>query len=369
MQSYFPQFKIFGESLSNDVTHLKNALVGLSKEQTEFYCGEGGTTFRFLVPRLTRKPGTYLVKGVKRLFERPQQELYKVIKSLGAVVDPAMDSLFIKSSGWPQQEINLEIDMSQSSQFASSLLLNSLNFDFPVNIHLTGTRVSQSYLDLTISLLKQLGCAVEFENDIIKIPKNSKPKKNEISIEADASSVFTLCAFAALKGELQIKNCFESSLQPDQAGLDILKKMQASISWEHNHLNFRGTENLKAIEISLSSNPDLFPVLAVLATRADGISNLTDLNNLDLKESPRKKNICDLLLKCGLNIECSESSVKIYGNPKMDFSELSFDFDPDHDHRMAMAAALINFWGGNLNILNRNCVNKSFPEFWEIVGL
>ena len=75
LQSFQPHLKIVGDSSSHDVQLLKKALEKFLVGETEFYAGLGGTTFRFLALRVSRKPGSYLIRADQKLLDRPQTEM------------------------------------------------------------------------------------------------------------------------------------------------------------------------------------------------------------------------------------------------------------------------------------------------------
>jgi 3-phosphoshikimate 1-carboxyvinyltransferase len=122
------------------------------------------------------------------------------------------------------------------------------------------------------------------------------------------------------------------------------------------------------VNVNLENSPDLFPVLAVLCGLAQGTSKLFGAPHLALKESNRIQKTFELLTKAGIKSQIVDGGLIIEGS-NMKIHSKAFSFDPDHDHRMAMAAALLNMVGAKIQILNKEVVNKSFPEFWSIVGV
>ncbi|RYZ87290.1 MAG: 3-phosphoshikimate 1-carboxyvinyltransferase, partial [Proteobacteria bacterium] len=81
-QSYFPKLQLQGESVCDDVVHLRESLRELHRANV-FDCGEGGTTLRFLAFRLSRIPGSYLLKARPSLLRRPQLEIKNILHQLG----------------------------------------------------------------------------------------------------------------------------------------------------------------------------------------------------------------------------------------------------------------------------------------------
>ena len=116
---YKKNLQIIGESDSQDVFHLKNALKNLS---SDIDVGEGGTTLRFLTFLVSRIPGTWKLSGSPRLFSRPQNELKNILLQLGVSTTFIKDHIIIESNGWISRDL-VKVDLSQSSQFASGLVL------------------------------------------------------------------------------------------------------------------------------------------------------------------------------------------------------------------------------------------------------
>ena len=124
-----------------------------------------------------------------------------------------------------------------------------------------------------------------------------------------------------------------------------------------------------SVEAHLNSCPDLFPVLAVLCAMARGESVLSGAAQLKIKESDRILKTKELLNLCGYQCEELPDGLKISGESSMQNFAKPILFNPDEDHRMAMAAALFKLKGFNINILNPEVVNKSYPNFWKDIGL
>ena len=113
----------------------------------------------------------------------------------------------------------------------------------------------------------------------------------------------------------------------------------------------------------------LSPRLAVLCAFASGISELTGTGQLKFKESDRFGKTRELLDLIGVKTEILADGIRIFGGSSKVSCDENIVFDPDQDHRMAMAAALIKLKGYKLSILQPEVVNKSYPSFWQDVGV
>ena len=99
VQSFYPDFKIIGESHADDVTLMQTGLKSLAKNEL-VDCGEAGTVLRFLSLRAARQEGVHVLTGSDRLFSRPQDELLKILRQLGCQAEFRGSKLHIESWGW-----------------------------------------------------------------------------------------------------------------------------------------------------------------------------------------------------------------------------------------------------------------------------
>lgn len=371
VQSFFPEFQIQGFSSCEDVVHLKNALLNLETGLENHYdCGSGGTTLRFLLARLSRESGEFIVRGSNRLLARPHKPLYESLKSLGCEIQNENSSeIRLISQGWRNEKIKLNLDYS--SQFLSALLLSAWQLPFDLTIE-TGTRnEGASYLEMTIDFLKILGMDIKEEESSLTVFKSQKPNTHMYKVEPDMSSLFSLGAFAFFNGKMRISSFPGSSLQPDFAFLKILEDLGSNVhrKSQEGELVIEKAMNPTARDFNLRKTPDLFPVLSVLLSRVEGQSVLSGLDVLAFKESDRLENTRALLSELGFKCAVQNKKFIIQGKSDFEYPQSPLEFDPDEDHRMAMAAALAKFQGARINIKNREVVDKSFPEFWEITSL
>jgi 3-phosphoshikimate 1-carboxyvinyltransferase len=371
IKSYSPSLAIQGTSNCEDVLSMKSALPKiLAAEAEPADCGAAGTTLRFLALRASRIPGRHVLTGTPKLLSRPQQELCRLIGLLGSNCTSIREGLVIEGMGWSAPTHPLIIDRSQSSQFASAVLLNAWDLPFDLHLQLQGLEsgaISQGYLDMTTSLVQQIGMNLKENNNSLIVCSGSIVKSKKVTTEPDLSSAFALAAMGAIDGHVQLLNFPKQSLQPDAIFPELLKKMGATIEQTENTLSIKAAPSLNAISVDLKNSPDLFPVLSVLCAYAQGPSRLFGAPHLAHKESSRIQSTAALLKNLGCQFEIKSDGIEIYGGHR--FNSSAFNFDPMDDHRLAMAAAVANSAGANIQIESPHVVNKSFPEFWEILRL
>ncbi|HEY8271499.1 MAG TPA: 3-phosphoshikimate 1-carboxyvinyltransferase [Pseudobdellovibrionaceae bacterium] len=372
VQSFEPALKLIGDSSCDDVTHLKLSLKKLScnkpGQRTVFDCGEGGTTLRFLALRVSREKGEFLLKGTPRLLRRPQKEVKTLLKQLGAKVVFEKKGIRIISEGWKQPAEGIVLSAKDSSQFLSALFLNAWNLAFDLKITVRGKITSESYFLMTLKVLKDLGLKFSRRGNIFYIPRNQKVKLAQYTVESDLSSLFSVASFAGVSGKAIFKDFPKKSFQPDAAFTQVFKKMGIRNIQQGKILSVSSPKILKAVKVNLQNAPDLFPVLAVLCSFAEGRSVLFGAPQLAYKESNRIQKTAELLKKAGISCKPRKDGLEIQGRSGI-IPVASFMFDPDKDHRLAMAAALLKYFGQEIKIKDPEVVCKSFPEFWKYVGV
>jgi 3-phosphoshikimate 1-carboxyvinyltransferase len=379
VQSFFPELKLdYNEKfLGDDVLHLRESLKDINQKDV-FNCGEGAAPLRFLAIRLSRLKGHFEILGSQRLLSRPHDSLVNVLEQLGCRnILLTGKSLCFESSGiWP---LSVSLSTDQTSQVYSALLLSSWNLAHDFEINLASTMASESYAQMTELMLQEMGLHFEKASNFFQIKAHQKIKINKYSIEPDMSCAAAVAALGLIKKGVILKDLPSNSLQGDRVFFEWLSAMGADFlvsTQEHNKIKITIHPSLLVgIEVNLSSTPDLFPVLAALASRATSKSTFFGLDNLNSKESPRLNRIQGLLAALGVKSRILKSEERSSGNvfevlPAAFSEQLWPDqiikFSPDQDHRLAMAAAVLQLSGAPLEIQNPRCVKKSFPNFWEI---
>lgn len=363
VQSYFPELKIEGGSQAEDVVYMHKALQDL-KSRDAVHAGEGGTTFRFLVMRASRLKKTINITAAQSLLARPQKELLSILRQLGVQVISGTHGWEVDSQGWKEPAGPLVVDVSQSSQFLSALLLNAWGLPFDLEIEMKGSLVSEPYLAMTLKMLRELGMQVIQERLHLTVPRGQALQRFDWSSEADVSSAFVVTALAALDGECLIKNFPTKSDQADFVFVDLLQQMNVPLKLSGEGLRVFKSSHLKSIKVSLEKCPDLFPVLSALCAFAEGESHLYGAPHLAHKESNRIQATAELLKLMAVDFEALPDGMKIHGSKKPKGGGV---YDPHGDHRMVMAASVFKQMGASLEILHPECVKKSYPEFLEIL--
>ncbi len=367
--SYSEGLQLLGSSSCDDVVKMEAAIKLLKNENAIYDCGAAGTVLRFLSLRLSRIPGTHVLRGTERLLQRPQQDLLDLFKRLDVGYELSKEHMTLHSKGWKNLSRPMIVQRTVSSQFASGLILNAWNLDQDLKLEMIGEPMSEGYLEMTLQLVQHLGMKINRTESGIIIEAGSEITKKKYQVESDLSSLFAVAAFSVLNGEAVFHHYPRPSLQPDSEFLEFFQRM--GIMFEHNGNSVKvfPTKDFYGVDANLKSCPDLFPVLSVLCASAKTPSKLFGAPQLIHKESNRIAKVAELLTLIGVKNEALSDGMIIYPQTKDKSLIAAFDYDTDHDHRLAFAAALVKSQGYPIRIQNPEVVNKSFPEFWQVVGL
>ncbi len=391
LRSIFPGLIIEGwhpsEADGEDVTHIGQALRDLAAGKREFKIGDSGTGFRFLLARLSRESGEFLIHGSERLFSRPHLELYRVLGLLGAKVRvESPTSVRLGARGWPKGNIQLSVDAAESSQFASALLLAGSNIgdgvSLEVRTHADSPMRSGGYLEMTTRMLEQIGCQVSRLNSrgqmLIQIKAPAGDVKLSVHAEPDWSSVFTLACLASVEtaGLLKLSERDSQTLattaQPDAIGLSFLEQSGVHIE-RGRHIEVHGRRQRHGIDCDLGGAPDLFPCLAAVLATAEGASTLSGAPQLRLKESDRIRTTVETLRSVGISVEERPDGIRLAGGAPPAWwherreMQSAIVCNPDHDHRAAFQVGVLAQAGAPVQVSERGVVAKSLPLFWSIV--
>jgi 3-phosphoshikimate 1-carboxyvinyltransferase len=134
------------------------------------------------------------------------------------------------------------------------------------------------------------------------------------------------------------------------------------VTWAGTAATVTRDSGLKGIEVDMSSSPDTVQTLCMVAACAESPSLISGISHLKFKESDRLAGTEDLLSSLGGRVAVGEDSIRIDPAPLH-----GGIIDPGNDHRTAMSFAVLGLGVGGITIGNAECVNKSFPGFWEIL--
>lgn len=326
------------------------------------WLGASGSTLRFLLPWLAlQAEGPVFLAGESRLFERPLGPLLEVLGALGARWERHAEGGCIHPVAAPPRHLEMAIDAALSSQFVTGLALAAAGLPEGGSLRWEGSAASPSYLKLTAHWLERFGCPSRLCATSWEIP-GGRLRPGALTLPADWSGATAfICAAAVTGRSIRVSPLDACDPQGDRELLCILEAAGCRIAWEGQTLTVAGSLH-RGLEADLTNCPDLAPVLAATAALAPGPSRFTGLETLPFKECDRLDASADLVRWLGGRAEIQESAALCIHPGEA--SRIRPPFDPRRDHRMAFAAAVGALrWGGEL--LDPDCVAKTFPTFWE----
>ena len=334
---------------------------------TDLFLGNAGTAFRPLVAILSILGGSYELKGIPRMHERPIKDLVDALLSIGADIE------YLENTGYPPLKISkskisingpIFINGNVSSQYLTALLIAAPLANKNLSICIKGDLISKPYIDITLKLLEQFNIFYsnkDWQTFELKTPAAFKSPK-EIIVEGDASSASYFFAAAAISGSIEVKGINKSSIQGDLKFLDVISEMGANIYYLENSIKVTSNKRLKGMTINCKEMPDAAMTIAVLAMFASGITTLTNIKSWRVKETDRIQAMENELSKLGAIVSSTDSSITIEPPTEMNNGVEIKTYD---DHRMAMCFSLISLAHKEITILDPKCVNKTYPNFFE----
>lgn len=328
-----------------------------------FDCGESASTIRFLIPisMALGIEGKFIGSG--QLIHRPLNTYVETFKNKevqfrynGSL--PAFCSGKLKPG-------NYIIRGNVSSQFITGLLFALPLLDGDSSITVIPPFESKSYINITLSCLKAFG--IEIIQDGLKyhIKGNQRYKAVDYYVESDYSQVAFFLVANALGSNIKAKSFSLNSCQGDSNIINIFKKIGIDCTFNNGILS-TDVKDTKSFDINASDIPDLVPILCILASFCNGNSTISNVYRLKTKESDRILSIIDIITKLGGKIYYNEEDDKIYihGNVTK-FNHCTLN--TYNDHRIAMCSAIAStVCNDKVNILGADCVNKSYPTFFEV---
>ena len=334
----------------------------LIHHESNFNIGESGFALRTLSTVLSALTDSYVIEGEKTILNRDHKGLIESIKNIGFEVSADNNKLPLKISKSESFPSIIEIDGSEGSQFISGIMMRSLTSQIDSEIRIKNM-TSRPYIDLTIKTIEQFNGKVNRANDsTYVIPGGQFLKIENVILEGDWSNMAFHMVGAALNGEIVISGVSTLSTQADKIILDVLKKFGAEIEIEKS-TKIKVSSALKnPFQMDLTNAPDLFPVLAVLACGANGVSIIQGTHRLVNKESNRLQSICNMLDAFKVNYQSIAHELHINGRGRVNGGNVK-TYD---DHRIAMAAICAGTIADNAIIIdNEECINKSYKNYFK----
>ena len=362
----------------------------IPKKEAEIYVGSAGTAARFLTAMLGCSDGKYVIQASEQMKKRPMRPLFELLEKLGAKIayleEPYFLPVEIKGCHYGKETfkagleasetfaieekeermpVNLELDISKSTQFLSAMLLIAPMFKQGLRIHITSEKTDGSYIRITRQMMEEFGVKTEFDGRDYFVHANAEYNKAHYTVEPDMSAACYFYAAAALTGGCAlVYNVHTDNTQGDLKFLEVLKQMGCAVVEEAEGIVVIGPQNgkLKGLHINMNDFSDQTMTLSVLAPFCEDKVRIEGIGHIRLQESDRLHGIATELTKLGVRCEEEASAITIY--PGEVHAGVVETYE---DHRMAMAFSLIGLRTEGIVIDNPNCCRKTFEEYFQVL--
>lgn len=307
-----------------------------------------GTAARFLTTYLACHEGHWLLTGTERMCQRPMTSLVDALRKLDAEIHYVEKEGFLPLNikGKPLSGGKLFIDMTQSSQFVSSLLLAAPMFPQGLELELLGNLNSLPYLDMTMTMMRHFGAEVERNGRIVIVrPKHYQSNGFVVSADWSAASYWYEMAAFSEECEIRLLGLSLPSMQGDAIIADWMTQLGVGTFVENGTIVLKKIPFEKhSLSLDFSSVPDLYPTLSATCAGLKIRAHFTGLDNLAFKESNR--------------VEAMQMELQKLGTQPL-------HFNAHNDHRVVMALAPLSMLYGPASFDHPEVVGKSYPKFWE----
>lgn len=327
--------------------------------------GNAGTAMRFLTPVVALGRGSWTLDGSDRMRQRPLGDLLAALRALGVNARSYRGNdcppVEIQAGGLPGGEVSIR--GSISSQFLSGLLLAAPRAMGDLTIHVEGTLVSRPYVELTLQVMREFGASVAVDPGSFRV-KATGYTPTGYDVEGDASSACWWFAAAAVTGgRARVRGIPAESVQGDLAFLDLVEAMGCRVTRssddDGDFIEVEGG-SLRGVDANMADLPDAAPALGAVALFASSPTRIYGAAHLRAKESDRIAGLASCLGAMGAMVEEHRDGLTIRPGTLR-----AATLDPLDDHRLAMAGAVAGLGIGGVEILNPECVGKSYPEFFQ----
>ena len=335
-------------------------------------CGNSGTTMRLLSGLMAGRPFHSELDGDASLRQRPMQRVIDPLSQMGARIKSRSGNGLapLEIDGGSLRGIRYRMPIA-SAQVKSAILLAALQADGQTTIE----ELQQSR-DHTEVMIRGFGGKISVDGSVINIAGGQRLTGRDVRIPGDISSAaFFLVAAAMVPGsDLWIRGV---GCNPTRDGVvDILRRMGAAI----DSTNERFEAGERVVDLHVTGGPlrgidvgpevvartiDEYPILAVAAAVADGVTTFSDIKELRFKESDRIAAMTEGLRAIGAQVEAREDGMTIAGGKPLRGGRVK----SYADHRVAMSFAIAGLVSADgVEIDDAICADISFPAFFDLLA-
>lgn len=342
---------------------------GIKETHEILDCGNSGTGMRLFCGLLSSAEGHFILTGDEYLKRRPMKRVTNPLRSIGAKLDGRNNGdlapLSIRGASLKAFDY---VSPIASAQVKSAMMLAALRSDGVCTF-----REPELSRDHTERMLRGMGAHVEVNGLETKIwPLNAPLKPLDIRVPADPSSAFFFAVAAAItpNSSAVIEGV---TLNPTRIeAFKVLERMGAKITYELSDERYEPIGTIRVehaplravtVEENIAWLIDELPALSIAMACAEGKSVIKNAEELRVKESDRIKTVVDNLNLCGIETEEYSDGYAVVGGELHSAVVNSFG-----DHRIAMSFLIAGLKCG-MEVEDIECINTSFPNFFELLGM
>lgn len=365
-------FEQFGVNIKRDGTNVtvdSNGYEQFTEPKKPLYFGNSGTTARLMFGIIPALPFHSVMYGDPHLTIRPMDRVVNPLRLMGAVIDGREGGSYlpIATRGTTLNSIHYELPV-KSAQVKSAVLIAGL---FAKGETTVVEKVKTR--DHTENMLRAFGADIQVNGENIHITNDNKLSATNVTVPGDISSAaFLLVAAAIVPGsELTLENV---GLNETRTGIiDVLEQMNANITISNKRES--GGETLGDITIRhcqlkgttikgdlIPRLIDEIPIIALLATQAEGKTVIEDAEELRVKETDRIKAVVSNLQALGATIEEQPDGMIVSGESRLTGGSVQ----SYADHRIAMMNVVASLIADEeVTIDSIESIAISYPNFFE----
>jgi 3-phosphoshikimate 1-carboxyvinyltransferase len=360
------------EQAGDRVTVYGKGWYGLEEPSQHLDVGNSGTTIRLMAGILATQPFHAVMEGDESIAKRPMRRVIGPLRQMGAKIDGRKDGEYTPLSirGGGLQGISYQSPVA-SAQVKSAILLAGLQAK-----GVTSVTEPQLSRDHTERMLQAFGVKVVRDGLTVSVEGGQTLTGRAIRVPGDISSAaFLIAAVMMVPGSsLLIENV---GVNPSRTGIiDVVRAMGGRIELQNERIvneepvaDLLVTHSeLRGIEIGGEIIPrliDEIPVIAVMATRANGRTVIRDAEELRVKETDRIATVASQLSKFGASVTPTPDGLIVEGATPLTGAAI----DSMGDHRIGMAMAIAGLAAeGETVIANDAAINVSFPGFADLLA-
>lgn len=371
-KAMFEQLGVAIEDDGDVITVHGQGVAGLKASEQAIDIGNSGTTIRLTMGILAGTNFTTTVFGDESIAKRPMNRVMLPLREMGADCQGNQDSEFppITTKGTKElRGINYQMPVA-SAQVKSAILLAALQAEGEtVIIEKEPTR------DHTEEMIRQFGGTIKTEGKTITLAGKQQLVGQEVIVPGDISSAafFLVAGLIVPNSRIELRNV---GLNQTRTGIiDVIKEMGGNITvTDTDQENQSGTiivetSQLHGIEISGDIIPrliDELPIIALLATQAEGKTIIKDAEELKVKETNRIDATACELKKMGATIEPTADGLIINGTTALHGAEVTSYGDHRIGMMLAVAALIVN--KGEVDLAKPEAVSVSYPHFFDDIN-